>query len=65
MSPVKRPKSVCTEVRKVWVSELIGLAYLWNMIHCAAVAMLSWLSLRADSFASTASSLYAILVWVL
>jgi hypothetical protein len=30
-------------------------AYRWNIIHCAAVAMLSWLSLRADSFASTAS----------
>ena len=29
------------------------------MIHCAAVAMLSWVSLRADSLARTASSVYA------
>jgi hypothetical protein len=29
------------------------------MIHCAAVAMLSWLSFKAESLASTASSLYA------
>jgi hypothetical protein len=29
------------------------------MIHCAVVAMLSWLSFSADSFESTASSVYA------
>lgn len=31
-------------------------AYRWNMIHCAVVAMLSWLSFSADSLESTASS---------
>ena len=35
--------------------------YLWNMTHWATVTMLSWVSLRAESFAKTASSLYAIL----
>ncbi len=34
-------------------------AYRWNMIHCAVVAMLSWLSLRAESLERTASSVYA------
>ncbi len=32
-------------------------AYLWNMIHCAALAMLSCVSFSADSLASTASAL--------
>lgn len=36
--------------------------YLWNIIHCAAVAILSWLSLRADSRARTESSVYAMFV---
>lgn len=38
---------------------MFRLTYLWNIIHCAAVAILSWLSLRAESLAKTASSLYA------
>ncbi len=35
--------------------------YRWNIIHCAAVAMLSWLSLSAESRDITASSVYDIL----
>ena len=31
------------------------------MIHCDTVTMLSWLSLRADSFALTLSAVYDIL----
>jgi len=35
-------------------------AYLWNMIHCEHVTILSCVSFKADSFALTASSVYAI-----
>ena len=38
--------------------------YLWNMTHWATVTMLSWVSLRAESFARTASSVYAILMTI-
>ena len=33
--------------------------YRWNMIHCATVTMLSWVSLSAESLARTPSSVYA------
>ena len=41
-------------------SRRLAVAYRWNIIHCATVTMLSWVSLSADSFARTASSEYAI-----
>lgn len=39
--------------------------YLWNMTHCATVTIPSCVSLRAESFAFTASSVYAMIGAVL
>jgi len=58
MSPVQEASAYALQER----CQLCGRVYTyrWNMIHCAVVAMLSWLSLSADSLESTASSVYAI-----
>lgn len=42
-----------------------AIGYLWNMTHCATVTTLSCVSFRAESFALTASSVYAIIEVVL
>lgn len=55
MSPTEN-LSATFAIRMLWEIHHHSVAYRWNIIHWAVVAMLSWLSLSADSFESTASS---------